>query len=81
MNNDKNRLAQDIVKASGGRVNSDMAKKAVSGDTAALLETLSAEDKQKLSAILSDEKAAKELLSSDAAKMMMKMLFGGKKNG
>ena len=75
-NNNKNdRLAQDIVRASNGKIDPDAAKQAASGDVSKLVESLNPQDRAKLNALLSDEKATKQLLSSDAAKIMLKMLF------
>lgn len=76
MNNNKEKLAQDIVRASGGKIGADAAKQAAGGDVSKLVEALNPQDRAKLTALLSDEKATKQLLSSDAAKTMMKMLFG-----
>ncbi len=78
MNNDKNRIINEIMRASGGKINSNAAKGAADGDVSALMANLSDSDKAKLNAILSDEKATKQLLSSDAAKSLMKLLFYGK---
>lgn len=76
-NNNKNdRLAQDIVRASNGKIDPSTAKQAAGGDISKLIESLGPQDRAKLNQLLSDEKATKALLSSDAAKMMMKMLFG-----
>ncbi len=76
MQNGKDRLAQDIVRASGGKVDPDAAKQAANGDISKLVGSLKPEDRAKLNALLSDKEATQKLLSSDAAKIMMKMLFG-----
>ena len=44
-------------------------------DTAALLSSLSDEDKKLLNALLKDEKARKEFLSSDEARKIISALF------
>ena len=76
MQNGKDKLAQDIVRASGGKVDADVAKQAANGDVSKLMNSLKPEDRAKLNALLADKEATQKLLSSDAAKMMMKMLFG-----
>lgn len=75
---DKNRLAQEIMRASGGKIDSTSAQGAANGDISALMAGLSEQDRQRLNALLADEKATRQLLSSDAAKSLMKILLGGK---
>ena len=50
------------------------------GDTDALMSNLSNADRQKVQEVLKDKDKLKEILSSDAAKNLMKIL-GGKQNG
>lgn len=51
------------------------------GDTKAVLQGLNDTDRQKVQEMLADEDKLKKLLSSDAAKNLMKILGGGKGNG
>lgn len=74
----KKRLEQEIIRASGGKIDAEAAKGAAGGDVNRLISGLSDADKAKLNAVLSDENATRQLLSSDAAKSLMKILFGGK---
>ena len=76
MNNGKDKLAQDTMRASGGKVDPAAAKQAANGDVSKLVNSLNPEDRAKLNALLSDKEATQKLLSSDAAKLMMKMLLG-----
>ena len=79
MNNNKNnmeRLAQEAGKAVGAKPD-ELKKAAESGDLNALLSKLSPQQAQQLRRVLSDEKAAKELLSSPQAQALMKS-FGKK---
>ena len=69
------------MRASGGKIDPKSAKGAANGDVNALIAGLSPEDKAKLNAVLSDEKATKQLLSSDAARALMKLFLSGNKNG
>ncbi len=50
------------------------------GDTNAVLKNLSDTDRKKVEEILADQNKLKQILSSDAAKNLMKIL-GGKQNG
>lgn len=50
------------------------------GDTNAVLQSLNDADRQKVQEVLADKDKLKQILSSDAAKNLMKIL-GGKQNG
>lgn len=50
------------------------------GDTNAVLNNLSDTDRKKVEEILADQNKLKQILNSDAAKNLMKIL-GGKQNG
>lgn len=81
-NSDKQNILNDIIKSSGGKINKDTIKNAAkSGDSSALVNSLSKEDKQKLSEILSDKQALADVLKSPQAQALMKMLQKGNKNG
>lgn len=50
------------------------------GDTNAVLKNLSESDRKKIEEVLADQNKLKQILSSDAAKNLIKFL-GGKQNG
>lgn len=50
------------------------------GDTDAVMSGLSIADRQKVNEVLADKDKLKQILSSDAAQQLMKIL-GGKQNG
>ena len=50
------------------------------GDTEAVLKSLNDTDRQKIQEVLEDKDKLKQILSSDAAQKLMKIL-GGNKNG
>lgn len=50
------------------------------GDTDAVMSGLSDADRQKVNEVLADKDKLKQILSSDAAQQLMKIL-GGKQNG
>lgn len=68
--NNNNKIDKEIIR-----------KAAKSGDTSALVNSLSKEDKQKLNNILQDKNALAEILNSPRAQTIMKMLGKGTKNG
>ncbi len=51
------------------------------GDVDAVLKNVSAEDKKKIEQTLADKDKLKQLLNSDAARALIKILGGDKKNG
>lgn len=77
MNNNTNnpKMIEDIINSSKGKINKDTVNSAMNGDTSALLKSLGKEDREKLSALLSDKEKTKEVLSSDAAKKLMKLFL------
>ncbi len=80
MNNNKSDI-ENIIKNSGGKIDRDTLEKATkSGDASALVNNLSAEDKEKLNNILNDKEQLAQVLKSPQAQMLLK-LFGGGKNG
>lgn len=81
MNNDtkKAKLTDAIISASGGKIGKEDINAAASGDIGGIMKNLSEQDKKKLLGALSDENAAKQMLSSDAAKKLLDSLFGGNK--
>ncbi len=76
MNNNQS-IINAIIASSGGKINREAAQKAVEGDSSALLKGLSQEDRRALEKILADKTATQKILSSDAARELIKML--GKK--
>ncbi len=51
------------------------------GDVDAVLKNVNAEDRKKIEEALADKAKLKQILSSDAAKQLIKILGGDKKNG
>ena len=81
-NNQNNNILKNIANSSGGKLNAETIKQAAkSGNTDALLKSLSDSDKQKLNAVLKDKEALEKLLKSPQAAAIMKMLSKGKNNG
>ncbi len=80
MNNNnfnKEKIINAIIASSGGKINRNTAEKAASGNTNALLSSLSTEDRNQLQALLSDKAATQKLLSSDAARQLLKIIGKG----
>jgi hypothetical protein len=81
-NNFNNKNLDSIVSMSGGKLNRKTLENAAkNGNTDALINNLSAEEKQKLNSVLSDKTALENLLKSPQAAMLLKLLSGGGKNG
>lgn len=81
-NNDKNKLFDAAIKASGGSIDKSALTSAVNGDMSALMSSLDGETRKKLNAALSDSNKAKQILNSKAAqKILDELLNGGKENG
>ncbi len=60
----------------------DILKKGIKkGDADQLIKSLKPEDARKLSELLADKEATRQLLSTPQAQQLMKKLFGDKKNG
>ncbi len=51
------------------------------GDTDAVFKNVSASDRQKIEQVLADKNKLNQILSSDAAKQLIKFLNGDKRNG
>ncbi len=68
MNNDFSKIDKNTI---------DAARR---GDTDALMSNLSENDRKKINDVLADKDKLKQILNSDAAKNLMKIL-GGNKNG
>lgn len=75
-NIDKERFINTIIASSGGKLGKSALENAAKGDMSELFSSLGEEDRQKLSAALSDKNKAKEMLSSSAAKELLAKLFG-----
>lgn len=81
-NNFNNKNLDSIISKSGGKINRQAIENAAkSGKADSLINSLSAEDKQKLNSILNDKNALEQMLKSPQAAMLLKMLSGGGKNG
>lgn len=84
MNNNinKQKLINSIINNSNGKIDNDSLQKAQSGDFSDLISSLDSQSQQKLMDALSNKQAAKQILSSDAAKsLLQKFMNGGKNNG
>lgn len=86
MNNekiDKQKLLRALLASSGGKLNPNAINDAVnSNDTGTLLNSLSAEDRQKINRVMSDKKSLEQTLKSPEAQVILKsILKGGGKNG
>ncbi len=80
--NDNQNLFDNIISSSGGKIDRQtISNAAKNGDTSALVNSLSQQDKQKLNDILSDKQALSELLKSPQAQAIMKILKKGNNNG
>jgi hypothetical protein len=80
MNNNK-KILEDMLNASGGKIDRDTLEKATkTGDASALVGNLSQNDKEKLNQILSDKEELAKILNSPQAQMLLKM-FKGDRNG
>ena len=79
MNNKPN--FEEILKQSGGKIDRNTLENAAkTGNTDALLGSLSTSDKQKLNDILNNKQELEKVLKSPQARLLFKML-GGEKNG
>lgn len=86
MNNekiDKQKLLKALLASSGGKLSQNAINGAVNGnDAGALLNSLSAEDRQKINNVMSDKKSLEQTLKSPEAQAILKsILKGGGKNG
>ena len=62
------------------KINQETLDAAHRGDKEAILNKLNDSDRKKIEAVLADKNKLKEILNSDAAKNLLKIL-GGKQNG
>ena len=62
------------------KINQETLDAARRGDKEAILNKLNDSDRKKIEAVLADKNKLKEILNSDAAKNLLKIL-GGKQNG
>ncbi len=82
MNNPDNKLFDDLLKSSNGKIDREaISNAAKNGDTSKLVNSLSQEDKQKLNEILSDKDSLNQILKSPQAIALMKMFKRGGKDG
>ena len=63
-----------------GKIDKNTIAAARRGDTDAVMSNLSDADRKKVNEVLADKDKLKQILNSDAAKQLMKIL-GGKQNG
>ncbi len=86
MNNneiDKQKLMDAVVSSSGGKIDKKSLSGAMEGkNIEPLIKNLSAEDREKLSRVMSDKQSMEALLNTPQAKALLKaFLKNGGKNG
>lgn len=81
--NDRNNsnFDENLNKMTGGKIDKKTIEAAKSGNTNAVMNSLSDADRKKMQDILADKDKLKKILSSDAAKNIIKILGGDNKNG
>ncbi len=67
---------ENILKFGNGKINKSDIEKAQKGDTSSLLDALSPEDRKKVTDALNNKEKLREVLSSDTAQKLLKMLGG-----
>lgn len=80
-NTDNAKLNETLNKIADGKLSKNTIEAAKKGDTNAVMQSLNEADRKKMKEILSDNEKIKNILNSDAAKNIMKILGGDKKNG
>lgn len=80
---DKEKLMDAVISSSGGKIDKKALSEAAKGKNIdPLLKNLSAEDREKLKSVMSDQKSMEAVLNSPQAKALLKaFLKGGGKNG
>lgn len=63
------------------KIDKDTLEAAKRGDTNAILKNLNQNDRKKIEEALADKNKLQQILNSDAARKLMKILGGDKKNG
>lgn len=80
-NTNNAKLNETLNKIADGKLSKNTIEAAKKGDTNAVMQSLNESDRKKMKEILSDNEKIKNILNSDAAKNIMKILGGDKKNG
>ena len=80
-NTNNAKLNETLNKIADGKLSKNTIEAAKKGDTNAVMQSLNEADRKKMKEILSDNEKIKNILNSDAAKNIMKILGGDKKNG
>ena len=80
-NTDNAKLNETLNKIADGELSKNTIEAAKKGDTNAVMQSLNEADRKKMKEILSNNEKIKNILNSDAAKNIMKILGGDKKNG
>lgn len=80
-NFDQNKLFNEIVKKTGGKINESSINKAKKGDMSDILSALPKEERETLKKALSDKEAAKKILSSKKAQDILNSFLRDKNNG
>ena len=80
---EQNQNNQELFKMAAQKLglNQDAVKKAAEDNGENLLNKLSAEDRQKVSEVLSDKELTRQILSSPKAKKLLEKFFGENRNG
>lgn len=84
MNNrsiDKSKLAEQIMRASGGKIDKSALSAAAAGDTSKIMNSLSPDDKQRLTRLINDPTALSKIMSDPKMREIINQLSGGTKNG
>ncbi len=80
-NTNNSKFDSTLNKITGGKIDKKTIEAAKSGNTDAVMKSLNDADRKKMQEILADKEKMKKILSSDAAKNIMKILGGDNKNG
>jgi len=79
--NINNELFESIIKDKNANIKKEDLSRAKNGDISSLLNLLSKDDAKKVTDALNDKEKAKQILSSDAAKQILKIFEKGNGNG
>lgn len=78
---DKGKLTEQIMRASGGKIDRGAIEAAAAGDTSRIMQSLSTDDRKKLSQIINNPAALAKIMSDPAMRGIIEKLSGGDKNG
>lgn len=80
-NIDKKRLAEHIVRISGGKIDSAAVSSAAAGDMTRLMQALSDDDKKRLSELMNNPSAISKIMKAPAMHEIIQKISGDNKNG